>query len=463
MAGADAQAAQVREFFGIGCCRHVSTRQVVEGGSQTCTYEFRWCGEEPDTCPKCGGRLYSHGSRTVKVAHTPMLGKKTWLSIEFPRRRCRECGYIWQPRIEGVDERRKLTDAAYADIAQRSLRTTFREVAESYPISHVTVKNVFVEFTREHSDRLRFKVPAFLGIDEKNLKRFGMVTVVTDLEHKTVFDLVRGRRQADLDAYFSGLDGLEGVLWVCSDMYRPFWKSIAKYTPNATWVIDHFHVVKGANEALDQVRKGLQSTLDKRGRLELKKGLAYALRRRTRDLRPSEAAALRQLREDPGYDVLMRAYDLKEDFFDIYDENPVSRDDAEASFDAWEASIPKGGEFEPFRALARTVENHREYIFNWWDCPSRISNGYTECANRLINETDMRGRGYDFEVLRARTLYRKKNLDRIIASNGLTIGPRFDERGPLFHMEPDGTDGRDEFIDPRSGVKIDAETGEILS
>ena len=39
--------------------------------------------------------------------------------------------------------------------------------------------------------------------------------------------------------------------------------------------------------------------------LELKKGLAYALRKRTRDLSPYEASALRALREDPSYSTLM--------------------------------------------------------------------------------------------------------------------------------------------------------------
>ena len=30
----------------------------------------------------------------------------------------------------------------------------------------------------------------------------------------------------------------------------------------------------------------------------------------------------------------MRAYDMKEDFFDIYDEHPSSKEDAEAAFEA---------------------------------------------------------------------------------------------------------------------------------
>ncbi len=75
----------------------------------------------------------------------------------------------------------------------------------------------------------------------------------------------------------------------------------------------------------------------------------------------------------------------------------------------------------------------------------------------------MRGCGYSFDTLRARTLYRRQNLDRIIASNGLTIGPRIDAPGPLFVTEPDREDGAvDEFIDPRSGARINAETGEVL-
>ena len=69
----------------------------------------------------------------------------------------------------------------------------------------------------------------------------------------------------------------------------------------------------------------------------------------------------------------------------------------------------------------------------------------------------MRGRGYSFDTLRARTLYRRQNLDLIIASNGLTIGPRIDVPGPHFATEMVG-----EFIDPRTGQRIDAKTGEVL-
>lgn len=88
--------------------------------------------------------------------------------------------------------------------------------------------------------------------------------------------------------------------------------------------------------------------------------------------------------------------------------------------------------------------------------------GFT-LANRLINETDTKGRGYSFEALRARTPYRRQNPDRIIAGNWLTVGARIDALGPLFATKPDSEDEVvDKFIDLHSGVKIDTETGEVL-
>lgn len=149
------------------------------------------------------------------------------------------------------------------------------------------------------------------------------------------------------------------------------------------------------------------------------------MRKRARDLGPYEASALCQLRSEAGCSSLMTAYDLKEDFFDIYDEHPLSREDAEDAFDAWKASIPDDKAYDPFRGLAKAVENHREFIFNYRDCPSRISNGYTECANRLINETNMMGRGHSFETLRARTLYRSLSRHRGMA---LRLSSRLSEQ-----------------------------------
>ena len=109
------------------------------------------------------------------------------------------------------------------------------------------------------------------------------------------------------------------------------------------------------------------------------------------------------------------------------------------------------------------VYNHYEAIFAWWDCPTAISNGYTECINRLIRENNLRGRGYSFEILRGRTLYRKSNLKNL-EENGLLYGPEIQEYAPNFLFENtqeeeiDLDTEDDDTIDPN----VDPETGEIL-
>lgn len=426
----------VKEFFGISDCTLAKTEDCrTDDGKPFQKIYFDYCGQEEQICPKCREKLYKHGKRELTIVDTPMGGKAVLFVISFPRRRCSKCGYLWKPVINNVNENRKMTERAYFDIAQRSLRTTFRDVAVDYPLTHVTVKNVFEDFLEDYKDKLRFETPAFLGIDEIKIKKIGEITVITDLEHRTIFDMLKGRNHEVLTAYFKKMPNRERVFWVCSDMYRPFEKSIATTMPNAQWVIDHFHVVMKANEAIDTIRRSLQADMDKTERVNTKKGLAYTLKTRVFDLTPEEASKIRLLRENPKLYPLAVAFDLKEDFFGIWDNNPASKINAQRNFAEWEKQIPEDPIFDSFRDLAKTVHNFYEQIFHYWDCPIAITNGYTECANRLIRETNIRGRGYSFETLRGRSLYRRSNLEKMIKEGRLEIGPSLLARGSLFTTE----------------------------
>ena len=45
------------------------------------------------------------------------------------------------------------------------------------------------------------------------------------------------------------------VRWASCDMNRAYSEAIKHHCPNATLVIDHFHVTKALNDAVDEVRK----------------------------------------------------------------------------------------------------------------------------------------------------------------------------------------------------------------
>lgn len=438
-------------LFGISDCELIDCQSLVETDSDGrkkpyTQYHLLYTGDVLETCPVCGEKLYSHGTRISKVIDTPMGGLPVILEIEYPRRRCQKCKYIWKPNLDGVDEDRQITLRAFQDITQRALRNTFEDVCNDYMLTANTVKNVFVQYMNTYKERLRFKTPAFLGIDEIKIKKIGEVTVITDLEHHTLYDMLKGRNQASLTEYFEQLPDADKVLWVCSDMYRPFQKTIAFAMPNASWAIDHFHVVMKANEAVDYLRRKLQEDMPKRERIQTKRGFAYTLKTRLNDLSEEEAEKIKQARSNPKTAPFAIAYDLKEDFFNIYDQNPSSKENAQKAFANWESSIPEDDIYDKFRELASTVHHFYEQIFAYWDCPIAISNGFTECTNRLIRENNCRGRGYSFEILRARTLYRKTNLE-IALREGLVsanIGPAIPESEPVFHFEGSEADVDDE-------------------
>ena len=437
---------------------------------------MEYIGEMPTVCPHCGKTMYAHSKKTILVTDTTFVGYPTKLQLTVPRKRCPDCGYVYQPKINAIDESRRMTKRLYAKMANLALKRSFNDIASEYGVTNNTVKNVFKEFIREKECNLQFQTPAFLGLDEIKIKRLGELTVITDLEHKTLYDMMEGRNQPSLTDYFFRMPNRERVLWVCTDMYRPFEKSIKTAFPNARWVIDHYHVVAYANRAMDIIRIAVQAQMTQSQRIATKKGLAYTLRTRQKHLTAEDAQKIRDCRQNEILKPLAIAYDLKEDFFNIYDENLESVDNAKQAFADWEASIPEDAIFEDFRRLANTVHNFYEQIFNYWVCPLTISNGFTECTNRIIRENNVRGRGNSFEILRGRTLYRHANLERI-ENNGMLLGPPIPKKGPVFHFEEvQGIQDEvkenestyydsleyDPLIGLIPGVHYDPETGEVL-
>lgn len=56
-----------------------------------------------------------------------------------------------------------------------------------------------------------------------------------------------------------------------------------------------------------------------------------------------------------------------------------------------------------FSNLDRAIGNWHKDVFNYFD--HRETNAFTESANSLIKDVYRKGRGYSFEVLRAKVLY----------------------------------------------------------
>lgn len=83
-----------------------------------------------------------------------------------------------------------------------------------------------------------------------------------------------------------------------------------------------------------------------------------------------------------------------------------NRPAAEQAYALWHTRLPETlhGHFKP---ILTAVGSWREELFNYFDHP--ITNAYTESLNNLIRVTNRIGRGYSFEVLRAKMLFTRGN------------------------------------------------------
>lgn len=357
--------------------------------------------DELPLCPECAKPLHRHGRRTSIFADTPMQMQPVRLEINRPRYRCETCGKTVTPELVFLDEKRRATKRLVDAIRQRCLGMTFHALAEQTGLAVNTIKNIAHDLIEELERTVHYETPIIMGIDEVNLAG-DYRCVITNLATNNIFQMLEFRTQDHLKPFFKSLPDRERVEWVCTDMWRPFKRSFSQYLPNARLVIDKFHVVKMASEALEEERKKYQSTLTKDERVHVKKSIRWLTLKRPGNLSAAEQKALEVVRQTiPG---LAQAYDFKEAFFRIYDD--PDKGSAMRAFEAWENTLPDN-ELEKFRDLAKTVHNHYEDIFAYWDSPNQITNAYTECLNGLIKLSNRMGRGYSYEIIRAKTLYAK--------------------------------------------------------
>lgn len=352
-------------------------------------------------CPECSKPLYRHGHRRIEFADTPQQMQPVRLVIDRPRYRCETCCKTMTLELSFLDERRRATQRLVGAIRERCLGTTFSGLAEQTGLSVNTIKNIAHDLIEELEATVRYETPVIMGIDELNLAG-GYRCIITNLATNSVFEILEERTKAHMKPFFRDLPDREKVEWVCTDMWRPFKDSFGPYLPNARLVIDKFHVVRMASDALEVEREKHQATLERNERLKVKKSIRWLTLKRPSSLTIQEQEALKLVRV--GIPLLAEAYDFKEAFYGIYDE--PDKASAMRAFDAWENSLPEGL-FPKFHALARNVHNHYEDIFAYWDAPIRLTNAYTEGLNGLVKVANRMGRGYSYEIIRAKTLYAK--------------------------------------------------------
>lgn len=190
---------------------------------------------------------------------------------------------------------------------------------------------------------------------------------------------------------------------VSMDMWKPYRNAVQRVLPHARIVVDKFHVVRMANDALEKIRKGLRNELTAGQRRTLK-GDRKILLKRARDISDHERFIMETW--TGAFPQLLSAYDHKERFYRIWD--CIDRRDAERALARWVDEIPPGQK-EVWKDLVKAVSNWHEEMMTYFETDIPITNAFTESINRLAKDKNHDGRGYSFEVMRARMLFTTKH------------------------------------------------------
>ncbi len=351
-------------------------------------------------CPHCGSSRFQGwgGAEQPRlIKDLPMHGKRVGIYIDPKRFRCQapDCLKTFFTPLPVVAENRQMTERLVKWISQQSLKRTFLSLADETGVDEKTVRNIFRDYISDLESKVTFETPKWMGIDEIHLIK--PRCVITNIENNTVVDMLVNRNRDTVIKYLYQLKGKEQIEYVAMDLWQPYRDAVKTVLPDARIVIDKFHVVKMANEAIEKVRKALRAELTPKQRRGLMHD-RFILLKRERDLTPKEAFNLDGWTKN--YPALGLAYRLKEDFYGIYEAK--TQQQAQARYEAWYRCVTPDI-YEHFSDLIRAWTNWQPYILRFFENP--ITNAYTESLNNLIRCTDRAGRGYSWEALRVKILF----------------------------------------------------------
>ncbi len=363
--------------------------------------------EDRSACPSCGVFAAGNGRRHVTVRDLPIAGVPTVIVWAKRTWRCREelCGRgSWSETSTAIGVRASLTERARQEICRRvgAELDTVAAVAREFGVGWACAHRAVVDYGDAliaADDRLEWTRK--LGVDEHTFqhtnarRRTQMATTFVDLDRGRLLDVVPGRSGDVVRQWVAA----QPIWWAdqidvtAIDAFRGYANAIGDVLPDATLVIDHFHAIRLASEAVNDVRRRVQQAqLGHRGR---KHDPLYGIRRlllRTwsnltergwERLRAGLAAG------DPDGEVAA-VWLAREMLAEVY----AARDVAHAKRrlivflqHAADADIPE------LTRLATTIDRWRDEVLAYHSTGG-ASNGPTEAVNLIVEKIRRIGHGY---------------------------------------------------------------------
>ena len=371
---------------------HISIAMDLSSPRQ-CT-EMKKC--EDDRQP------WKFGTTTLHVRDLPMHGRFVDLEIKRPRFQCRKCGAISTADLgPHIHQKHRMTVRLLDYIYRQAAARTFLDISREVGLADVTIGRLLQNRRQITSIDSSVTAPRILGIDDKHING-KWYTVFVDVENKLLLDIYETRKIENLRHFVNrmkpNVDKVEAVCQDMSDTYRSFSQ---KYFPNAVIVIDKFHVVIKANNAVDRARTDVKKAMTDEQYKEFKYVRKSFLKERDKVKFPKRLEKWLY-----AYPTFRRVYDARQKFYEFYKNQ--TRQEAEQFYAEWlnKLETDDTADDDTRRCFKRLLDcmsgDSREHIFNYFDY--KYTSGFLEGLNRQIKRVSVTGPRYDYETLRQKLL-----------------------------------------------------------
>jgi len=347
-------------------------------------------GNQVLICSGCGRRVQEIATVYEReVRDLPCFEYRTTVVVELYRVKCPDCG-LKAERVAQLPSKAPFSKRFEDAVGQACESAAARRVAKQFGMAESTVRGMDLRYLERWAATRRKPALRQMGVDEIHIgKKEKFLTVVSNLETGEPLWFGRERKKETLDAFFQeelSARQRRRIQAVCVDMWEPYRLSLEQGVPNCRIVYDKFHILKRANDAIDEVRRA--EFFRKGGRIRgVVKGKRWLLLSRWVNLTVGKRQELNRLFALNR--KVFKAYMLKESLDRLW---TYTYEGAMLNYlHRWIDQL-RWQRLEPFQKLAAMLVDHVDGILNY--CRTKVPLGVVEAVNGNIKSLLRRGRGY---------------------------------------------------------------------
>ena len=312
-----------------------------------------------------------------KFAFLPLWAIGVYLSYAMRRVECPRCG-VTVELVPWVEGKHHLTRAYALFLARWGRRLSWREVALIFRTRWETVYRSVAWVVKYGLGARRLEGVTAIGVDEVQFQSgHRYVTMVYQIDSG-------GRRLLWVGRHRTAL-----LRFVCSHMWPPYLRVIARKAQQAIHILDRYHIVARLNQALDEVRAAEAKELAREGYQPVLTHSHWCFLKNPENLTPKQRVKLTDL---PRYDLKsVRAYLLKESFQLLWEYTSLHW--AACFLQGW-LKRAMGSRLEPIKKVARSIRTHQDLILNGFAAKKEFSAGIVEGLKYKVTLTLRKAYGY---------------------------------------------------------------------